>query len=390
MASIWIGVLALLSVHTGLPFSWAQGLSTAQEAAFYDPEVTVTARKKLAQQWWSGCCQSTTELTESLRVMDRLRAAQVISNSEALGWIQKLRPELASHSEVRRRIPILKGTLRDAWLSPYEPVEGLPPNSFQQNQLAAGEVRKPLESKFARFRLEQIERYPSQYRPERIRLQDEWVSRLLARVPKAGSAPQIVFMAGPMGSGKSTSLDYLDRLGWISKDQYLVLDPDEIRQWIPEYSEWLKSDFAEFAALLTQHEAMDVLDITLRAALDSGLNVVVATSFRDQKHYQKALEQIRRAYPKYQLELIKVETTAERLLRVNRNLEYREGRITSVEAALRSSVEVEASVKNLKNQFDRMVIINNRGSAPVLQSIQWIRSPKGEQAVDCSTTWTKH
>jgi len=96
------------------------------------------------------------------------------------------------------------------------------------------------------------------------------------------STPQqwVVFTAGPMGAGKSHTLKWLAKRGFFPLDDFVLADPDVIRNELPEIEGYIERN-PLMAGQLTHKEAGYVLEILIREGLKEGRNVLVQGSLRD-------------------------------------------------------------------------------------------------------------
>jgi len=113
-----------------------------------------------------------------------------------------------------------------------------------------------------------------------------------------------------MGAGKSHTLNYLQEQGHFPLTGFVMIDPDQIRQHLPEFSLYVAHDKLT-AGELTRKEAGYVVEILTLAALQSGKNVLVDTSLRDHQWYQLYFQRIRKEYPRTKLSILYVDAPRE-------------------------------------------------------------------------------
>lgn len=120
----------------------------------------------------------------------------------------------------------------------------------------------------------------SDYLPERQDLHRQIVDDLLAdKVPQRDDSgfvqPTAYFMAGGTASGKSTFLrQHADELGLPPEESTVHVDPDQIKESLPEYQE-LKRLGDPYAAQAVHRESGDIARLAIDQATAAGFNVVI-------------------------------------------------------------------------------------------------------------------
>jgi len=156
--------------------------------------------------------------------------------------------------------------------------------------------------------------YHKNYRKDRQMLQDAIITDTLdaarvidcsGQVCTTPTEPFLVFTAGAMGAGKSHTLNFLNERGNFPLAAFVLIDPDEVRQTLPEFSLYVSKD-ALNAGSMTRKEAGYVVEILTLAALQSGKNVLVDTSLRDHEWYKEYFSRIRKDYPNVKLAILHI------------------------------------------------------------------------------------
>jgi hypothetical protein len=109
-----------------------------------------------------------------------------------------------------------------------------------------------------------------------------------------------------MGAGKSHTLDFLNKKGVFPMSGFVVIDPDQVRHCLPEFSLYVAQDQLT-AGEMTRKESGYVVELLTLAALQAGKNVLVDTSLRDWEWYQDYFCRIRKEYPKVKLSILHVD-----------------------------------------------------------------------------------
>lgn len=129
--------------------------------------------------------------------------------------------------------------------------------------------------KFSHIRETLDYNYHCNYTFERQKLQDAIIDDMLdaavifdvdGKIGSVPTEPWIVFTAGAMGAGKSHTMNVLVEKGRFPLTAFVVVDPDEIRHLLPEYSVYIASN-PEHAGDLTRKEAGFIAEILTLAAV---------------------------------------------------------------------------------------------------------------------------
>lgn len=116
-----------------------------------------------------------------------------------------------------------------------------------------------------------------------------------------------------MGAGKSFTLNYLKDKGLFPLLAFVGIDPDQIRQMLPEFRLYIAEDQLT-AGEMTRKEAGYVVEILTLAALQAGKNVLVDTSLRDSEWYKDYFVRIRKEYPNVKLAILHIDAPREAVL----------------------------------------------------------------------------
>ncbi len=105
--------------------------------------------------------------------------------------------------------------------------------------------------------------------------------------------PVIVFTAGAMGAGKSHTVRWLARTHGFPLEEFVVCDPDRIREHFPEM-EGYRTRWAPTCGSLTQKEAGYIAELVWCAALEQGKSVIIDSSLRDVAWWESVIAGVRR------------------------------------------------------------------------------------------------
>jgi len=221
--------------------------------------------------------------------------------------------------------------------------------------------------------------YHSNYIPTRQLLQDNIISHILeknhyhseriidahnGRSCLAPTSPWIVFTAGAMGSGKSYTIRHLASLGRFPIEQFIAVDPDEIRRLLPEWQSYLDHN-AEMAGERTRKEAGLIAELLTQIALRDGRNVLVDGSLKDSDWYKDYFLGLREEYGEIGLRIGILHITAPKEAIFDRARERSKitNRVVPQHILEHAIEKVPRSVKILAPLADFVAELNNAPSA---------------------------
>ena len=226
--------------------------------------------------------------------------------------------------------------------------------------------RKPDFSK-ARSQLDyDYHRNPAQSRQE---LQDTILSRVVYSNTEDGqplccpSKPWIVFTAGAMGVGKGYVLSSLQQSDLFPLDKFLIIDPDMLKNELPEMAGYLRADPAT-AATKVHRESTQMADVLLEHALLIKAPILVDGSLRDVEYYKTLFQRIRNDYD-YRIAIIMVTAKPEIIHDRARERAKKTGRSVPDELINESIKQVPRSVKELSPFADGVFEIANDDDKPL-------------------------
>jgi len=228
------------------------------------------------------------------------------------------------------------------------------------------------DSRYANIRQTLDYSYHSHYSQERMRLQDAIVDYFLTATLRAMdredvvfcrgpfAKPWIVFTAGAMGAGKSHMLKWLDQQNYFPYRRFVRVDPDEIRQLLPELRFYRENEMST-AGTKTHKEAGFIVEILTMASLLDGRNVVVDGSLQDKDWYAFYFRKLKEVSPQHQIAIIHVTAPWEQVNARAARRASKTGRVIPLDTLLRTFQQVPDSVRALSAlaDVDYTVEINN-------------------------------
>src|SRR6478609_7724439 len=179
--------------------------------------------------------------------------------------------------------------------------------------------------------------------------------------------PEVVFLGGPPGAGKSTVRDKLQKAGVLDPNRYMTLDPDEVKGQIPEYRGFQKSDPSK-AASAVHRESGDIQEDLWRQGQAARKSMIVDSTLGAQQYYSDEIDRLKSEYPEYGSTILHVDvperTAQERVESRGRAT----GRVVRRDTVSKIYNAVGPSIDALKNKVDTTIKFDNRGE-PFISAI---------------------
>lgn len=227
--------------------------------------------------------------------------------------------------------------------------------------------------------------YHRKYTEARVKLQDELIERCFTQCAQAGNEmlPWIVFTAGAMGAGKGFVTRWMDQHDILPLQNFIVVDPDQIRQMLPEWKIYVQRD-ASTAGDLTQKEAGCIAEILGYRGLRERYNVIFDGSLRDTSWYLEFFTRLRREFPGIRIMILHIIADEQEVLQRAEERGRQTGRVVPVELLLESMAQVPQSVRALAPEADFVCrVVNASGRDPEVQRVEGVPFPP----LDIPVTW---
>lgn len=206
------------------------------------------------------------------------------------------------------------------------------------------------------------------YVASRVSVQDSLIEQLVSRpsISEQPILPWVVFTAGAMGAGKGYVVKWMSERGYLPMEQFVVVDPDQIRQLLPEWETYVRKD-SELAGNMTQKEAGMIAEILGYRALRDRHNVIFDGSLRDAGWYSKYFHQLRVNFPGIRIMILHIVADKDEVLRRAEERGKKTGRVVPPEVLLGSMEAVPRSVGILSQLTDFTCRVRNSGPEPRLE-----------------------
>lgn len=202
--------------------------------------------------------------------------------------------------------------------------------------------------------------YHRKYTAERVKVQDDIIDGLIVgkHLCAHEMMPWVIFTAGAMGAGKGYVMKWMNKNGHLPLQDVVIVDPDQIRQLLPEWEAYVKHD-AESAGDKTQKEAGCIAEILGYLALRNRKHVIFDGSLRDYAWYKGYFRKLREHFPGIRIMIIHIEADRDEVLRRAEERGKRTGRMVPKETLLQSMEAVPKSVRKLAEHADFVCKVRN-------------------------------
>lgn len=234
--------------------------------------------------------------------------------------------------------------------------------------------------------------YHRKYSDARTMVQDQLIKKILNKGDHDKASlllPWVVFTAGAMGAGKGYVVRWMDKNGYLPLRKFVCVDPDAIRQELPEWPGYVKVN-PELAGQRTQKEAGCIAEILGYAALRKRYNVIFDGSLRDCRWYKKYFAKLRDEYPGIRLMILHITADREEVLRRAEERAKRTGRVVPPKILLDSMEAVPISVRALAPLADFVCEVQNFGVGQEPRILRTEGAPFPAPEVNVSWDLMKH
>lgn len=245
---------------------------------------------------------------------------------------------------------------------------------------------KSFSPSFAKAREQLDYSYHHKLALKRQHLQDTILQRVVNSASKLPNEkrPWIVFTAGAMGVGKGYVISNLHTAGLFPLGSFLKVDPDMLKQELPEMPGYLRQD-KESAATKLHRESTQMADILFEYALLNEIPLLVDGSLRDVDYYQTLFDRIREKHPQYRIAIIHVIADGALIHQRAKEREKLTGRAVPKDLLNASIEQVPRSVEILSKKVDALHVISNNEGSPVKLESAEIRN--GNALAHAPTSW---
>jgi hypothetical protein len=195
------------------------------------------------------------------------------------------------------------------------------------------------------------------YSPARQHVQDNIID-LFLYLGARSERPWIVYTAGAMGAGKSYVMRWLYKTGQFPLDKFVWVDPDKIKDCMPDMADYLKHN-QPGAGTLTHKESSFIAEIIEREAMQQSKCILVDGSLRNANWYAKHFARIRADFPHYRIAILSVVADREKVYERSRKRAITTGREVPKHVLDDALEKVPESVEILSPLVDWTAVIEN-------------------------------
>jgi len=192
--------------------------------------------------------------------------------------------------------------------------------------------------------------------------------------------PWIVFTAGAMGVGKGYVLMQLQQNNLFPTSQFVKIDPDMLKNELPELAGYLQTD-RESAATKLHRESTQMADILFEYAVSQRLDVLVDGSLRNVEYYQELFARLHNN-TNYRIAILHVTADDDVIVARAEQRAEKTGRVVPRELLEDSMQQVPKSVSILSELADATHVIANNENKPLQLVSSRVKPRKKENGGD--------
>lgn len=202
------------------------------------------------------------------------------------------------------------------------------------------------------------------YTPARIKEQDRLIERFYSNAAHDAKEilPWVLFTGGSMGAGKGYVLKWMAENGHLPLDRFVVVDPDAIRQALPEWGQYVKIDCGR-AGEMTQKEAGLISELLGYKALRNRLNVLIDGSLGNCERHVAYFARLRKNYPGVRIGIMHVVASPDIVRRRVKERAEETGRFVPSDVLEKSLQLVAGNVQTLAPLADFVFRVRNDGDS---------------------------
>jgi predicted ABC-type ATPase len=216
--------------------------------------------------------------------------------------------------------------------------------------------------------------YHTRYEKTRQWLHDSIIEEILHNYESArhGQHPLLLFTVGAQGAGKRQVIGDLVKDKRLPLPSYVIVDSDEIRRYLPEYSSYIEENSADLVDFFTQKECGFIAETIIHASLQAGNAVIFDCSLKDAAWYVKFIQQLRDEYSCIKVGMIHVKTKTDTILERSRLRALETGRTIPEETILASLEWIPRAIEVVKPSVDHFFEIRNNDNAQTeIEGADW-------------------
>lgn len=213
-----------------------------------------------------------------------------------------------------------------------------------------------------------------EYSEDRKRLQDEIVRMFIS---DRGHNPEVIgleaiLMCGGSGAGKSRVIDKI-----IGANGYVLVDPDKIKELLPEYARAKKQKMAE-AADIVHEESSDIALLLLKTCIKDGSPFIYDGTMKDTRKYLKIIKDLKSQ--DYTIQIVAVDAEVDIAYDRTKVRFTESGRLVERELVEKSNHLVSAAFQALCDNVDMYMVLENNSNTSDPKIIAY-KDPDQEEVI---------
>ncbi|MHA4095912.1 zeta toxin family protein [Bacillus cereus] len=204
-----------------------------------------------------------------------------------------------------------------------------------------------------------------EYTIERKLLHNEIIESFLKGQLQQEQEPEAILLGGGSAAGKSSIGELVIKGYKLQKQNMIWIDPDKIKEKIPEYQDAMESEDIESmkqAAFLVHDESSDITMKLLKICMKRKLNFMYDGTMKNEVKYIKLIQQLRQAG--FSIKAIIVDVSIKVALERS-NMRFKvTGRLVPEHIIEESHMRVATTFSKIKDLIDCYTLYDNTGKKP--------------------------
>ncbi len=204
-----------------------------------------------------------------------------------------------------------------------------------------------------------------EYTIERKLLHNEIIESFLKGQLQQEQEPESILLGGGSAAGKSSIGELVIKGYKLQKQNMIWIDPDKIKEKIPEYQDAMESEDIESmkqAAFLVHNESSDITMKLLKICMKRKLNFMYDGTMKNEVKYIKLIQQLRQAG--FSIKAIIVDVSIKVALERS-NMRFKvTGRLVPEHIIEESHMRVATTFSKIKDLIDCYILYDNTGKKP--------------------------
>jgi predicted ABC-type ATPase len=206
--------------------------------------------------------------------------------------------------------------------------------------------------------------YYNNFTEERQQIQDNIIDEIILNINSNHKNLWIIYTMGSYGSGKTHTLH---NINFLNLNEFVHIDPDKIKEKLPEVNEYTKL-FPNSASTLLHKESCFIALLLEYYCILNNIPIIVDGSLQAYEWYLEHIKFIRENYKSYKICIIKVESELE--IALERCKKREKITFRKIPEHIIKSVydKIPISYEKLKDKVDLNIIVNNN-KTPIIKNI---------------------